>query len=89
MDLPDAIDLLTMSPVDAVAELPDEQTRRPLASCDPDILCLYERLVIGAEGLRAFYRAQLMDRGGKWAAAAARAMHHMRRVQQEIEELRG
>lgn len=89
MEPPDTLDLLTLSPVDAVAELPEQPTRRPLASCDPDILAVYERLVIGAEGLRGFYRAALLDREVHWAAAAARAMHHLSRAQREIEELRG
>ncbi len=83
-DPPDVIDL----PPTAVTHVVDDPVRRPLASCDPDILGVYERLVIAREGMRAFVRAALEEREVRWVAAGSRADYHLRRAQSEIEALR-
>jgi hypothetical protein len=58
-DVPDVIEMESAA---AVVDVPDTLIRRPLASCDPEFLVLYERLVIARQGSRGALRNALLDR---------------------------
>lgn len=66
---------------------PDAPIRRPTASCDPDVLATYERLVVAREGLQTFLRATLFDQTD-WAPRISRAAHLVNEAQKLIEGLR-
>lgn len=90
----EALDVLAAAAGDDVdeqlqrAELSSEPVRRQLASCDPDVLALYERLVVAREGLRAFVRACLLEQSVEWFAAGRRAEDLVDRAQQLVERIR-
>lgn len=80
-----AVDILNrdtaFDPVDA------PPIRRALATCDPDVIALYERLVIAREGARRFVRACIED-GADWLPDALRVDDLLARAQRAIEGLR-
>jgi hypothetical protein len=65
-----------------------EPVRRRLASSDPDVLALYERLVIAREGARNFAQACLIDGDTEWYATGAHVEQQLDRLQRRVEALK-
>jgi len=74
--------------VEAVPPVVVLPVRRRLASSDPDVLALYERLVIAREGARDFVAACLVEGDTEWYAAGSKVRDLLDRAQQIVEALK-
>ena len=73
---------------EGVGDAVREPLRRPLVSSDPDVLALYERLVIAREGVRAFMKAAIEEGAAEWVMAGEQIEYLINRAQERAEELR-
>lgn len=80
-----AVDLLNRRTDQRELDLP---IRQDLATLDPDVAIVYERLVIAREGTRRFVRGCLADDTADWLAVALRVDDLLARAQRAIEGLR-
>jgi len=73
---------------DIVSIRPVTPIRRPVATCDPDVLALYERLVVAREGARSFLRQAAAEQVWSWHEVGAEVEVLIGQCQALIEALK-